>query len=885
MSIGFFRKHMKTFLWPIALVIIVSFGVTFTMGEVIRRMFSNVGKIYGTRVSLEDFDAVRSNLALVRQLQGAQGEASQDEIWDYYIETTEMDRLGLALPAREIDASRRRHWASLMHAQAVNERWGNRAEQYWQWFYGRPQDEQNAVLSEILKQYPYNQKDYFEMLSQIYRDPRPLLRGWELNQRREKFLRLICSSAKATTAELYELYQEQFHRRKVAIARFSSKDFENAVQPSEKELRKFHEENQIKYFSVNPRIDIQYVLGRPHDFEDKIETPSEEDLKKFYEEHKEESDFRDSEAEKELKIKQDEEQRKKREEELRKKREEQKQKEEKKIIEEKQKAAEDKGAGDKEPAQEKVPPPPSEEKKEEEQPSEEKPVPEKTGGASSVDSANPMLFSILAEEPPSKPENEPENPEKAEPKPNEQPVPEKPETDKTPNAAAPDAKPAEKTEPGKAEPEAKAGDTAPAAQKKKEEIRVYRKFEDVKDEIRRRIISERTREALEKAFAEFYAAIQNETERALTEGRGVTDIGFETVKRLADYSGLSAVHTGLMDNSAATMLHGVGELTEINNLFEQGRVGEFSDIIDVETERGEKIILRLVERRDKENLEFEDVHETARSLYIIREAAEKAKTAAEEFVMCSRDNSLEVAMREKGVEVISTEFLRRRGYGGRLDAVEGRDSIPVLNHAFSVKKAGEWTGVLEREQETPLELEMERLGEYMREKRYFVIKCIEMELPKSEEFAKEISLLQEHHVRRSRRMYFYSLWKNDATKRANFTSAKSEPDQKRISNEYEASSRLRKITDAQKKFHEQYGRYATLEELSDPNRFEGHYLEPNIGGERDGYMVKVEIHYTGYNAAAEPSKPGLNGTGNKRYSVDESGEIEIDIIDDRIEEE
>jgi len=400
--------------------------------------------------------------------------------------------------------------------------------------------------------------------------------------------------------------------------------------------------------------------------------------------------------------------------------------------------------------------------------------------------------------------------------------------------------------------------------------RLYKKFEDVKDDVKRKLMRERANEALDSALSAFAAALEAETRRAADEGRGASTIEFETLKRLALQCGLIAVHAGLIDEKKAERLEGVEGTRAIADLFTSGRVGQWSGVIALD--EGRKIMVCLLNRRRRESIALEQVKERVRLLYVKKEAADASKKAAYEFISLAKKEGLDAAMLKKGVEVVKTDFLRRGGLGGALDAIRGADSKSVLNHVFSVEGAGSWTGALERMQETPREFEDDRDDEYLREKKHYVAQCLDIELPDPKGFAELVPFLQSR-LANGLRYHFYSTWRDDAKKRANLTYLNQKPESKRRTNETEARSRLERIVEAEKTFSMSFNRYATIEELSDPNRlWYGRVgIDQSDVGERDGYVITVTLtDQGGFKAVAEPVKGGLSGTGNRRYFADDS---------------
>ncbi|TET33073.1 MAG: hypothetical protein E3J72_18010 [Planctomycetota bacterium] len=907
---SFFRKHMKTFLWPIALILIFSFGITFTMGQVIENWFNAAFEIFGDTLTGEAYQSIRSELILMQRVRGYVPDVSEEEVWAYYCERYEMDRLGVALPEYEFAMSMRRNYAVYRLRQWIRERArGNEqmAEQMWRQFQNLPPDQQQQQLG----RFQYDEADYFRILSLSGIRVSDHLTGSRMMMRLEKFQNLIAGSAKATTADLYKMYQDQFHRRKVEIACFSSNDFKSSITPEEKDLQAFYDDNREKYFAEKERIDVQYVFGRPADFEERLlhlqGEPTEEELKKYYEDHKrtdyidyeaqDERDKRLKEEKKRKKEREDAERIKKAEEELKKLEEEAKKKDAEKTGKEPAKTEEKPGEDGTKKDEGKIPEAPPVEKKPDAAPEKEKPSEGKTpepakpekpssegGGAAPGAFEQDMSFSILEEAPSGPPQGDtpvekPKDGEQEKPEKTEPPAPDlKKDEKKQPAAKLPGPDKADKEKPAE---EKKAGGESTMPAKKlapprrpKPPGRIYRKLEDVKADVRRKLMRDRTREALDNAFSDFSAALAAEVDRAALEGRGESGVEFVTVKQLAGHCGLTAVHTGLIDEFRAGSLEDIGRQTAVTDLFVKGRIGVFSGITDIG--RGQKMIVRLLQRRRAmtPKLDEENVRKNARRIYIVEKAAEAAKKAAEDFVALEKEKGLDESIREKGVEVLTTDSLRRAAFGGKLEAISGIDSYYLLNHVFSVQNAGEWTGVLEMEQEPAPELEGDRLAAFLCEKRYYIVKCLQIEPAGPEGFAGEILRLQADHVSRNCRRYFYSLWRDDVKKRSNLKRLNWKHGDVRNYNEGRARERLGRIVDAQKDFFTQYKRYATLEELADPNRYEGVYLYPTDLGERDGYGIKLTVKYTGYNATAEPVKPGLEGTGNRIFKVDESGEIE-----------
>jgi hypothetical protein len=304
------RKYQKKLLWPFAILIIVTFGVTGVMTQVFSRMGqSNFITIFGEGYTQQHFMGLKEQLsAFVGVMAGFgrdmsyMGSDKDELVVNYLMYMREAQRLGIAVTTQERNDAIRSWFRDLLQYSRKQSEFDKAISKYD--FYGEaykqqayrsyflPAWKEYMALSEQEKdreaaaaELPVTNDAYVKFVENQLPVKRQQLERYFADMLViEKLRRAAVSSAKFTTGEANALFRRAYQERKFEIAVFDPKNYTGKVEVSLADMEKHYDAHKDEYLKPET-IDIEYVFADSTLLEKRIETASpasDADLDAFY---------------------------------------------------------------------------------------------------------------------------------------------------------------------------------------------------------------------------------------------------------------------------------------------------------------------------------------------------------------------------------------------------------------------------------------------------------------------------------------------------------------------------------------------------------------------------------------------------------------------------
>jgi hypothetical protein len=281
-------------MWPFAILVIVTFGVTGIMTQVFTRSCAqDHALLFGENVSHAEVTSHAKRLQnFLRAMSGMMvgpleripyfiGEKPEDLAWNYLKFMHEARRLGITVTKEELDRAVVSWFLDLIALAKIEsdirQQYGDYGD-YSSFIY--KEQGNYRMLTEVQKEIYRRQNNiYFRnqdfnsiLRNQLHYKQRDFMRDFADMLILDKLYRSVVASAKYTNAELYEKYREVCQERRFELAFFDPADYESeavidrADEKYKKQREKFIERN------MRPRsVDFEYVFADKGKFRKSVE--------------------------------------------------------------------------------------------------------------------------------------------------------------------------------------------------------------------------------------------------------------------------------------------------------------------------------------------------------------------------------------------------------------------------------------------------------------------------------------------------------------------------------------------------------------------------------------------------------------------------------------
>lgn len=242
----YMRRHQKTVLWAIVIVIVPVFclwGVLSTRG---RRRGGTAGYVMGRRIPRWEFHDAYVRWLRTATLFGQDQRLDEKQMWDRYSIAVTADIWGIQVPEKEIvdrvtNTFRRKGRFDLKNVE------------------------------DILRQRGLTLDDYEKTTQEM------LMQTWLLGS--------IAGAAKVTDDEARQIYRFEKGTATVSVVRFEAKDFEKDVTADPGDVRHFFARNSAQY-RIPEKYRFEYAGVKLKDLEEELEI-TDKDLQEYYDQNKE----------------------------------------------------------------------------------------------------------------------------------------------------------------------------------------------------------------------------------------------------------------------------------------------------------------------------------------------------------------------------------------------------------------------------------------------------------------------------------------------------------------------------------------------------------------------------------------------------------------------
>lgn len=312
MSLRLFRKYQKKMLWPFAILIIVTFGVTSIMSQVLEQAAApGMAKVFGNSVTHAEFQAVQNGILPFVQVMNQRGslmdymgdpENPQEMVWNYIKYMSEVERLGITVSRSERDNALRKWYRDNLvlsefyreTSQAVEERLGFKPgaeysqyimqavrNRWWEYLAMSESKKEEFARGRVF----LDEQGYIQFVQDIgYRKPATFERLFEKKLLIEKLINTVTNTPVVSTDDVFDRYREIFRERKFSLAVFHPDDYREDVVVTNDEVNEYYMLNRGD-FRMDESIDYEYVFANEDKFVEKAKnelSPTEEELKEFY---------------------------------------------------------------------------------------------------------------------------------------------------------------------------------------------------------------------------------------------------------------------------------------------------------------------------------------------------------------------------------------------------------------------------------------------------------------------------------------------------------------------------------------------------------------------------------------------------------------------------
>ncbi len=248
MPFMYMRRHHKTVLWIMVIIIVPSFILYGRWSSRQAAKAATVGRVMGRPVYVDSFVEAFTRWRLVMLLQGTKFALDEQSMWNDYALVLVARRWGI----RVVDSEVYTHVKQTFEGGKKFDI--EKVQEYLQQRTGHRLD------------LPAYEKTVNEMLM------------------RSRLLRFIYSTVKVTEEEARQLYRYENSTATVDLVKFDSNDYTSQVQVDPGELRLFFLDNRENY-RIPEKHRLEYVVARPTDIQ-KLVKVSDDDLTSYYQAHK-----------------------------------------------------------------------------------------------------------------------------------------------------------------------------------------------------------------------------------------------------------------------------------------------------------------------------------------------------------------------------------------------------------------------------------------------------------------------------------------------------------------------------------------------------------------------------------------------------------------------
>ena len=277
----FLRKYEKILFWMLIIFVLPGLGIS---GAILwffqRPTIKPAGKLFGRDISRLDFERERNRLTKFwAYLHGARG-IRPEAVWSFITFLGQAERAGIEISDKELSdkiidvykerVALREIWPTLMKIRDRRKR----LVQYY------------TLLAEAKKKVRFDPKQYREELRKSGLSIPEFEHVLKDQLKIEKLRELVRESGKVPVAKLYERYQEENHKRKIACIAFEADRFVlDPAKVSREEIEAFYEKNP-EQFRLPKRAKIEYVLADLEKVKKRLSLPKKAEIEDYYEKHK-----------------------------------------------------------------------------------------------------------------------------------------------------------------------------------------------------------------------------------------------------------------------------------------------------------------------------------------------------------------------------------------------------------------------------------------------------------------------------------------------------------------------------------------------------------------------------------------------------------------------
>ncbi|MCX7703960.1 MAG: peptidylprolyl isomerase [Planctomycetota bacterium] len=285
--LAWLRKRMNKLLWIVAIVVAVSFGMTYTMMAVLERMFArhNYVFVFGEKVRDYEIAEERSLLQTERLLSGGTTSIEQKELWEEMAILKEAERLGLRVSTDTIEQWVKRWYTERKLVEYWWDKTQNKTPEEFQRerqkFYSLPPMEQVRIWEELSGQ--FTEADFKRLLEKFYQSISPALFREVLRRilLKEMVRETVRRDVDIPLEEIHKEFLRRYHKRKLQMVYLRASDFRDLVVVSDDELAKFYEEVKESYKHPE-RLTFDYVMIPLEEAMKEVAEPSRQELEKQY---------------------------------------------------------------------------------------------------------------------------------------------------------------------------------------------------------------------------------------------------------------------------------------------------------------------------------------------------------------------------------------------------------------------------------------------------------------------------------------------------------------------------------------------------------------------------------------------------------------------------